>query len=95
MIVDGQTLETGSFNWSDSSENGHIENVVVLRNAAAQQVLPAYQKEFADIWDMGRTQYAATLDSLRKGQHPECAIPQMALTQPEIRQLLNYGRDCK
>lgn len=95
MIVDGQTLETGSFNWSDSSENGHIENVVVLRNAAAQQVLPAYKKEFADIWDMGRTQYAATLESLQKGQHPECAIPQMVLTQPEIRQLLNYGRDCK
>lgn len=95
MIVDGETLFTGSFNWSDSSENGHIENVVVLKGAAAQQVLPSYKNEFADIWDMGRTEYAPLLQSLKQGQHPECAIPQMALTQPEIRQLLNYGSNCK
>lgn len=95
MIVDGETLFTGSFNWSDSSENSHIENVVVLKGAAAQQVLPSYKNEFTDLWDLGRNEYAPLLQSLKQGQHPECVIPQMALTQPEIRQLLNYGNDCK
>ncbi|WP_413290119.1 phospholipase D-like domain-containing protein [Bdellovibrio sp. HCB337] len=95
MIVDGQTLFTGSFNWSNSSENSHIENVLELNGALAQAVLPDYKKEFSDIWDMGRDQYSGVLSSLKSGAHTQCAIPQMVLSQPEIRQLLNYGRNCQ
>jgi len=95
MIIDSETLFTGSFNWSASSENNHIENVVVLKESAAQQVLPSYKNEFAGLWDLGRSEYPSLLESLKQGQHPECVIPQMALTQQEIRQLLSYGRGCK
>lgn len=95
MIVDGQTILTGSFNWSDSSENKHIENVIELSGKAAQSVLPNYAQEFATLWDLGRDEYAPLLKALQAGQHPACAIPQMALSQAEIRQLLNLGRNCK
>lgn len=95
MIVDGETLWTGSFNWSESSENKHIENIVVLKGATAQEVLPAYKNVFAEIWDMGRTEYAPLLQSLQQGQHTECEIPQMTLTKTEIAALLPFGKTCK
>lgn len=95
MIVDGKTLFTGSFNWSESSENSHIENVVQLTGNLAQMVLPSYQKEFNDIWNMNRDQYGDVLASLQNKTHTECSIPQMVLSQSDIRQLLNYGRNCK
>jgi len=94
MIVDGETLFTGSFNWSDSSENGHIENVVVLKGATAQQVLPAYKKEFAAIWDMGRDGYASLLQSLKQGQYAGCEITPMVLTRSEIKDLLDNNKAC-
>lgn len=95
MIVDGETVQAGSFNWSDSSENNYLENIVVLSKAAAQEVLPAYQTEFAAIWDMGRNEYAPTLEALKQGQHPACEIPQMVLTRAEISALLDNSPNCK
>lgn len=95
MIVDGRTLFTGSFNWSESAENSHIENVVELSGPAAQAVLPDYQNEFTMIWNLGRDQYERVLGSLQSKAHTACAIPQMALSQSEIRQLLNHGRNCQ
>ena len=90
MIVDGNRLVTGSFNWSSSSENHHIENIVILSGKLAQDVLPAYTNEFISIFEMGREEFPAVLDALVKQRHQECSIPKMALYPKEIRQLLNF-----
>lgn len=95
MIVDGHTLVTGSFNWSLSSENNHIENIVVLSGALAQEVLPSYENEFASIWNLGRHEYSALLEALKKQLHQECSIPQMTLYPREIYQLLKFKNQCK
>lgn len=95
MIVDGHTLVTGSFNWSSSSENNHIENIVILSGRLAQEVLPSYENEFASIWNLGRTEFPSVLEALKNQMHHECSIPKMALYPKEIRQLLKFKPQCK
>lgn len=98
MIVDGQTIETGSFNWSDSSENSHIENVVELKGAAASEVLPAYQDRFNLIWERGRADLpafkAALAQKKQAGQVPECGFSPISLTYEEVRELLKLAPKC-
>lgn len=95
MIVDGVKLVTGSFNWSSSSENNHIENIVILSGHLAQEVLPAYENEFASIFNLGREDYSSVLNALKNQTHRECSIPKMALYPNEIRQLLKFKGSCQ
>ncbi|VDZ83542.1 phospholipase D family protein [Kluyvera intermedia] len=48
MIVDGSTLETGSFNYAKSAEYDNSENVLVIKNMP--KVVAQYQQHFASRW---------------------------------------------
>ena len=50
MIVDGNTLETGSFNFAKSAEFANSENVLVIRDEPA--VIAQYQAHFASRWQI-------------------------------------------
>lgn len=58
IIVDGQTVETGSFNYAPSAETQNSENVVVLRHMpdVARQFIMHWQSR----WDLG-IPYTVTL----------------------------------
>lgn len=45
VVVDGSTLETGSFNFTESAEKSNAENCLVIRDAA---VAEAYAKNWAE-----------------------------------------------
>ena len=45
MIFDGETIITGSFNFTKSAEQNNAENLLVIRNA------PALVKEYIDNWN--------------------------------------------
>ncbi|MCI3086762.1 phospholipase D family protein [Escherichia coli] len=49
MIIDGRTVETGSFNYTASADKRNAENVIVLRDMpdAAQP----YAREFERLWN--------------------------------------------
>ncbi len=47
MIVDGQLLVTGSYNWSASAESYNYENALFVTAAATIQ---KYQAEFERLW---------------------------------------------
>ncbi|HDV5163465.1 TPA: DUF1669 domain-containing protein, partial [Escherichia coli] len=49
MIIDGRTVETGSFNYTASADKRNAENVIVLRDMpdAAQP----YSREFERLWN--------------------------------------------
>lgn len=94
MIVDRKEIVTGSFNWSMSSENNHLENLIALSGSKAQEVLGNYLNEFNSIWDLGRTSYSSTLETFKSGANPGCAIPHMSLYPQEIRALLRYSKSC-
>jgi phosphatidylserine/phosphatidylglycerophosphate/cardiolipin synthase-like enzyme len=51
IIVDGKTVETGSFNFTPSAEAANSENVVVIRDMpdVAQQYIAHWQSR----WDLG------------------------------------------
>ena len=48
MIIDGDTLETGSFNFAKSAEFANSENVLVIRDEPA--VVAQYQAHFDSRW---------------------------------------------
>ena len=51
MVVDGSTVQTGSFNYTASAAERNAENVLVLRNAPA--VAAQYGAEWRRLWDEG------------------------------------------
>jgi len=51
IIVDGETVETGSFNFAKSAETTNSENVVVIRNAP--EIARQYVEHWQSRWDLG------------------------------------------
>ena len=46
MIVDGETVITGSFNWTASAENANAENLIILHG---QEVAKVYADRWAEL----------------------------------------------
>ncbi|AEI79369.1 endonuclease [Cupriavidus necator N-1] len=51
-IVDGNTVETGSFNFAPSAETVNSENVVVIRDMP--EVSRQYIEHWQSRWDLGK-----------------------------------------
>ena len=51
IIVDGSTVETGSFNFAPSAETANSENVVVIRDMP--EVAREYVTHWQSRWDLG------------------------------------------
>ena len=47
MVVDRQTVLTGSYNWTMESEEENHENLIIMRNADPAEV---YLREFDALW---------------------------------------------
>ena len=67
VIIDGQTVLTGSFNLSTSSEFTEMENLVALSGPAYADLVADYEADFASIWNLGREEglYEAVLRTVR------------------------------
>ncbi|WP_235950134.1 phospholipase D-like domain-containing protein [Candidatus Regiella insecticola] len=48
IVIDGQTLQTGSYNYSSSANKRNAENVIVLWNMPT--IAMQYQQEFIRLW---------------------------------------------
>jgi cardiolipin hydrolase len=46
-VLDGRTVLTGSYNWSEESEEDNYENLVILREPS---LVDAYLREFEQMW---------------------------------------------
>jgi phosphatidylserine/phosphatidylglycerophosphate/cardiolipin synthase-like enzyme len=53
MVIDGKTVETGSFNYTAAAEQHNSENVLVLWNAP--QLAAAYGANWKNLWDQAET----------------------------------------
>lgn len=52
IIVDGSTVETGSFNFAPSAETANSENVVVIRDMP--EIAKQYLAHWQSRWDLGK-----------------------------------------
>lgn len=52
VVIDGNTVQTGSFNYTASAERSNSENVVVLWNVP--DVATAYLSHWKSRWDQGK-----------------------------------------
>jgi phosphatidylserine/phosphatidylglycerophosphate/cardiolipin synthase-like enzyme len=82
MLIDGRWILSGSFNWSNSSEWQHIENIVVVDGAKYTNALNRFQKNFESIWNMNRQDRSQILQK-NKG----CSLIPTSLTYQEIDDL--------
>ena len=63
VVLDTQTVVTGSYNWTMESEERNYENLIVLR---APELAIAYAREFEALWNEGSpTESPAALSSSR------------------------------
>ena len=51
MVIDGHTVQTGSFNYTSSAAQRNAENVLVVRNAPA--LAAQYDAEWRRLWNEG------------------------------------------
>ncbi len=49
MVIDGKTVETGSFNYSAAAEHNNAENVIVLWESP--RLAAAYTEDWQRLWD--------------------------------------------
>ena len=49
MVIDGVTVETGSFNYTAAAVKSNAENAIVLRNAP--EIAKVYTTEWTRLWD--------------------------------------------
>jgi len=51
VVVDGDVVATGSFNWTNNADYHNDENLVILHSEGAAKQFAA---EFLRVWDMGK-----------------------------------------
>ena len=56
MVIDGMTVETGSYNYTSSAEHHNAENVLVLWNNP--DLAKAYDKNWQDLWNQAEHYHA-------------------------------------
>jgi phosphatidylserine/phosphatidylglycerophosphate/cardiolipin synthase-like enzyme len=57
MIVDGERVTTGSYNWSRTAEHRNYENITVHAGPTQQALVAAMKDEFSRLWDSRRDLY--------------------------------------
>lgn len=49
MVIDGKTLETGSFNYTNAAEKKNAENIIILRNYP--DIAQKYLTRWDELWE--------------------------------------------
>lgn len=92
VIVDDETVYTGSFNWSYSSEYRYLENIVVVDRARFPKVVERFQQNFSEVFGANRGEYEGFYgkikDALEQDKDVDCTVPPMALSFGEIDKIV-------
>ncbi|MCX6127243.1 MAG: phospholipase D-like domain-containing protein [Proteobacteria bacterium] len=87
MIVDGKRVITGSFNWSENSEVGTFENLILLKGPIAA----SYEGNFLSILSRNDSELAPLMLKVdeERGRGP-CAFEPMALSGLQMQELWSH-----
>ena len=96
MVVDGDTLVTGSYNLSDNAEHNTLENIMVFSGVEHHGLAQAYEINFEMMWRTGEdsNRFEELVDAIQNhdGEIP-LVYPSMALDSDEITMLKALIRD--
>lgn len=96
LVIDGDTLLTGSYNISPNAEFDTMENVAVVSATLYPELVSEYTANFDTMWETSRPQglYDDLLNDIRNGtgSFPIVFDP-MALSWPEVTELKRTIRD--
>jgi phosphatidylserine/phosphatidylglycerophosphate/cardiolipin synthase-like enzyme len=85
VIVDGDTVATGSYNYSPNAEFDTFENLIVLERERYPQVLDGYVARYEELWETRRDEVDGFLDELAFGTSDvEIVFAGMAMDYDEI-----------
>jgi phosphatidylserine/phosphatidylglycerophosphate/cardiolipin synthase-like enzyme len=91
IVVDNETLLTGSYNLSYSSEHTTFEDVVMLKGTRHRSLIRDYVTKFYDLWHLGaeERQFDATMQAIQGNDVPlvfneETNLKPMTLTRSQI-----------
>ena len=92
IIVDGNQVASGSYNFSDNAEHNTLENVVLYSASRYPELVAEFIENFDSIWDTGDEK----LDELITAVETEDTFPivfdPMALSWEEVTELKNAIR---
>lgn len=85
VIIDGETVASGSYNYSNNAEHDTMENVVIYEAADFPELVQAFEGNFDSIWPAGREHYAGLMNTI---ENTTADIPlvydAMALSHAEL-----------
>lgn len=89
MVVDGETLFSGSYNLSDNAEHETFENMIVLKGAENAALVKSFDENFEKIWKTGRDEnkLSALNAKIDAGGDFPIVFDPMALTWSEVTAL--------
>lgn len=94
LIVDGERVATGSYNYSFTAEYDTFENVIVLDRATAPGVVDGFVANHAALWETNRDAYDGLLAEIEDGAGPiPLVFPSMALEWDRVDELKDALRD--
>ncbi|MDF1561962.1 MAG: phospholipase D-like domain-containing protein [Deltaproteobacteria bacterium] len=97
MVVDGQTLVTGSYNLSDNAEHNTMENMLFFDVRTYPELVEAYVLNFEQIWNLGRSEglFASRMDEIENGtgSRIDIVFEPMTLDWQQVTDLKGALRD--
>lgn len=94
MIVDRARVISGSYNWSVSAENGHVENMIIFSGSRYPEALRSMVFDFSRLWALNRDTYLNTknrfFEAAKNSKKISCFFEPETLTFQEIDQLLSF-----
>lgn len=93
MVVDGETLFSGSYNLSDNAEHETFENLVVFKGAANAALVKSFEDNFESIWRTGEGALPRLTAQIDRDPRFPIVFDAMALGWSEVTALKQKIRD--
>jgi phosphatidylserine/phosphatidylglycerophosphate/cardiolipin synthase-like enzyme len=99
LIIDGNTVASGSYNLSANAEFATVENLVIYSGAPYQGLVDAFEDNFTTLYDTGEAEglFETLMDEIENGAGDRVAIVHlpMALRHSQVAAYrLAIGRAC-
>ncbi len=87
IVIDNNTVMSGSYNLSDNAEHNTMENMVIYKRAAFPGLVDDFISNFDSIWMTGHGLLPGLINEIKTSDTIPIVYPSMALTWHEVNHL--------